>query len=246
MNGAGAMFQAVRDGDLPAVKRLLDLLEEDPGLARAAGDHLKTALHWAAQNDSHEIARMLLQAGAHLEAATSWGATPFDWAATMGSTRVADLLLASGAQGMNLVAAASLGKLELVRTLADSGMPPASLARRAVPKQPDDHWVAGSACMQGDVISDAFYGACRNGHTAVAAFLLERGANVNAKAVFGGTALHWAAIQGHRDTVAFLLAHGAELTARDAKFDATPEEWAAEGGHDEIRSLLHGWDSGIC
>jgi ankyrin repeat protein len=58
---------------------------------------------------------MLLDSGADLEATTSWGATALDWAATMGSTKVADLLLARGANGMNLVAAASLGKLDLVR-----------------------------------------------------------------------------------------------------------------------------------
>jgi len=236
MNGATAILQAVRDGDVSAVKRLLS---DDPRLLRAADDHLKTPLHWAAEHDRHDVAKMLLDAGADLEATTSWGATPLDWAATMGSTKVADLLQARGAQGMNLVAAASLGKLDLVRMFLDSGTHLASLTRRAVPAEPNDHWVADSARMKGDVISDAFYGACRNGHTAVAALLLERGANVNAKGVFGGTALHWAAINGHEDTVAFLVAHGADLTIRDSKFDSTPEGWAAEGRHDEIRELLH-------
>ncbi len=236
MNGAAAILQAVRDGDVSAVKRLLS---DDPGLVRATDENLKTPLHWAAEHDHHVVAAVLLQAGGDVEAATSWGATPLDWAATMGSTKVADLLLARGAQGMNLVAAASLGKLDLARTFLDSGTPLASLARRAVPAAPNDHWVADSACMRGDVISDAFYGACRNGQTAVAALLLERGADVNAKGVFGATALHWAAINGHKDTVAFLVAQGANLTVRDTKFDSTPAEWAAEGQHDEIRELLH-------
>jgi ankyrin repeat protein len=93
--------------------------------------------------------------------------------------------------------------------------------------------------MKGDVISDAFYGACRNGHTAVAELLLARGADIDAKGVFGGTAVHWAAINGHKDTVMFLVNHGADLSARDAKFDATPEEWAAESTHEEIREFLH-------
>jgi uncharacterized protein len=235
MNGAAAILQAARDGDGSAVKRLLS---DDPRLVRATDDHLKTPLHWAAEDDHPDVARMLLHAGADLEATTSWGATPLDWAATMGSTKVADLLLARGARGMNLVTAASLGKLDLVRKFLDSGAPLTSLARRAAPAEPNDHWVADSACMKGDVISDAFYGACRNGHTVAAALLLERGANVNAKGVFGGTALHWAAINGHKDTVAFLVAHGADLTIRDTKFDSTPEGWAAEGQHDDIRELL--------
>ncbi|MGB9458652.1 MAG: ankyrin repeat domain-containing protein [Bryobacteraceae bacterium] len=235
MNGAAAILQAARVGDVPAVKRLLS---DDPRLVRATDDHLKTPLHWAAEHDHHDVVEMLLHAGADLEATTSWGATPLDWAATMGSTKVADLLLARGAKGMNLVAAASLGKLDLVREFLDSGAPLASLAQPA-PAKPDDHWVADSARMKGDVISHVFYCACRNGQTAVAALLLERGADVNAKGVFGGTGLHWAAINGHKDTVEFLVAHGADLTIRDTKFDSTPEGWAAEGQHDEIRELLH-------
>ena len=38
MNDAAAMLQAVRDGDVSAVKRLLS---EDPALVRATDDHLK-------------------------------------------------------------------------------------------------------------------------------------------------------------------------------------------------------------
>jgi len=235
MNDSAGILQAVKDGDASAVRRLLD---QDPRLANAAGEHLKTPLHWAAEHDHFDVARTLLDAGANLEAATSWGATPLHWAATMGSANVADLLLARGAQGMDFVAAASLGKLDLLRKFLESGAPLASLAR-PVPAEPDDHWVADSARMKGDVISHAFYCACRNGHTAVAAFLLERGADVNAKGVFGGTGLHWAAINGHQDTVAFLVAHGADLALRDTQFDSTPEGWAAEGRHDEIRQLLH-------
>jgi ankyrin repeat protein len=237
MNGSATILQAARDGDVPVVKRLLS---DDPRLACAADDQLKTPLHWAAERDHHDVAEVLLDAGADLEAKTSWGATPFDWAATMGSPKVADLLLARGAQGMNFVAAASLGKLDLVSKFLDSGTPLVPPAWRAVPQEPNDHWVADSARMKGDVISHALYSACRNGHIAVAALLLERGADVNAKGVFGGTGLHWAAINGHKDTVAFLLAHGADLTIRDAKFDSTAEGWAAEGQHVEIRELLAG------
>ena len=236
MSDAAVILQAARDGDVPTVERLLS---DDPRLVRASDEYLKTALHWAAEHDRRDVAEILLEAGADLEATTSWGATALDWAATLGSAKVADLLLARGAKGMNLVAAASLGKRELVREFLDSGAPLASLAERAAPTEPNDHWVADSARMKGDVISNAFYGACRNGHTAVAALLLERGADVNAKGVFGGTGLHWAAINGHKDTVAFLVAHGADLTIRDAKFDSTAEGWAAEGQRDEIRDLLH-------
>jgi ankyrin repeat protein len=236
MGSAATILQSARDGDASLVKQLLS---DDPSLVRATDEHAKTPLHLAAEHDHHHVAKMLLDAGADLEATTSWGATAFDWAATMGSTRVADLLLSRGAQGMNFVAAASLGKLDLVCEFLDSGTPLTSPAKRVVSVGRDDDLVADSARMKGDVISDAFYAACRNGHTEVAEVLLARGADVNAKGILGGTALHWAAINGHKDTVAFLLARGADPTIRDAKFDSTPEGWAAEGQHDEIRSLLH-------
>ena len=236
MSEAVAILQAAKNGDGAAVGRLLS---NNPGLVHATDDHLKTPLHWAAERDNHDVAKVLLYSGAELEARTSWGATPLDWAATMGSTKVADLLLARGAQGMNLVTAASLGKLDLVRKFLDSGVPLAALTMGTVPAEPNDQWTADSARMKRDVISHAFYGTCRNGYTAVASLLLEHGADLNAKGFFGGTALHWAAINGHKETVAFLLSRGADVTIRDSKFDSTPEGWAAEGGHDEIRELLH-------
>jgi ankyrin repeat protein len=233
MNDPAAILQAAKDGNVDLVKRLL---ASDPRLAGATDDEGKTPLHWAAEGDRFEIAELLLGAGADLEAKASWGATAFEWAATMGSTRVADLLLERGAHGLDLVTAASLGKLDVVRASLDSGAPLPIVPRRSAP--PDDHWVADSAYMKGDAISHAFYAACRNGHTAVARLLLDRGADVNAKGVFGGAAVHWAAINGHQDTVAFLVARGADLTLKDARFAATPEGWAAEGGHDDVRQLL--------
>jgi uncharacterized protein len=229
------LLEAVRRGDTPAVA---DLLRSRPELARSAGEHGKTGLHWAAETDQAEVARLLLDAGADLEARTSWGASPFDWAATMGSGRVADLLLSRGASGFTLIVAAALGKLEEVQALVAAGVELSAHRRRGAPEAPNDHWPADSAHVRGDVLSDAMYGAARNGHTQVVRYLLDRGAEIDAKGVFGGTGLHWAALNGHRSTVDLLLARGASLTIRDARFNATPEGWAKEGGHLEIAAAL--------
>jgi ankyrin repeat protein len=40
------------------------------------------------------------------------------------------------------------------------------------------------------------YSAARNGHSQVVEYLLDRGAAIDAKGVFGGTGVHWAAING--------------------------------------------------
>jgi ankyrin repeat protein len=134
MSGPVAILQATRNGDVPAVERLL---RDNPGLARASDEHLKTPLHWAAEHDRRDVAERLLDADADPEATTSWGATALDWASSMGSTKVADLLLARGAKGMNLVAAASLGKLDLVHEFLGSGAPLATLAGHAAPVGPN-------------------------------------------------------------------------------------------------------------
>ena len=72
MNDAAAILQAARDGDAPAVEHLLS---GDPRLVRASDEYLKTPLHWAAEHDRRDVAEMLLDAGADLEATTSWDAT---------------------------------------------------------------------------------------------------------------------------------------------------------------------------
>ncbi len=202
-------LDAAKRGDGPAVA---DFLRSQPELVRVADEYHKTALHWAAEKNHTETARLLLDAGADIEATTSWGATPLEWAATMGSSSVGDLLLARGAGRFTLIVAAALGKFEEVKFLLDS---------------------------ERDVVSNALYAAARNGHTEVVEYLLDHGATIDTRGFFGGTGLHWAAINGHRDTVELLIARGASRSIRDEHFDSTPEEWAIEGGHTELAALLH-------
>ena len=226
---------AVRQGQTQIVA---DLLRRKPELVQVADAYDKTGLHMAAETDQVETAQLLVDAGADIEALTSWGATPLDWAATLGSTRVGDLLLAHGASGFTLIVAAGLGKLGQVKTIVESGDDLSAHRRRGGSESPDDHWPADSAHILGDVLSDALFAAARNGHVEVVEYLLDQGALVDAKGVFGATGLHWAAINGHRETVELLIARGASLDIRDARFNSTPQGWANEGGHTEIEELL--------
>jgi ankyrin repeat protein len=228
-------LDAVKNGDADAVAAAL---LRNPDLTRFAGDYDKTGLHWAAELDRVEVARALLDAGADIEALTSWGATPLEWAATMGSRGVGDLLLTRGARGLTLVVAAGLGMLDVVRARIESGMDLSGEQRPGSYRAADDEWPLDSAHRLGDVVSHAMYAAARNGHTPVVDYLLSLGASVDAKGFFGGTALHWAAINGHRSTVDLLVGRGARLDLRDARFDATPADWAVEGGHQAIADRL--------
>ena len=57
--------------------------------------------------------------------------------------------------------------------------------------------------------------ASYSGHLAVVRTLLDHGADVAAKAEFGGTSLHKASERGHPAVVQTLLDHGADVAARD-------------------------------
>ena len=234
MTDENGFIEAVKRGDASVVAVLL---RRRPDLVEFAGDYGKTGLHWAAETDQFETARILLDTGADIESKTSWGATPLDWAATMGSARVADLLLSRGATGFTLITAAALGKLEAVVALMAAGDISVH-RRRGAPDSPDDYWPADSAHMRGDVLSDAMYAAARNGHAHVVEYLLDHGAATDAKGVFGATGLHWAAMNGHRAAVDLLVARGASLAVRDARFGGTPADWAREGGHQEMAEAL--------
>lgn len=107
------LVEAVKADD---AGRVVELLGARPALARVTTEHEKTALHWAAEVDAVDAARVLLDSGAEIEARTSWGASPLDWAATMGSARVADLLLERG-----LYAAARNGHADTVALLLSRG-----------------------------------------------------------------------------------------------------------------------------
>ena len=225
--------EAVVRGD---VVRVEAMLAETPSLLDRPGEDKRTALHYAAEHDRHEVAALLLARGADLERETTWGDTPLQWAGVLGSGQVAALLLEHGAEAqLNLPVAAGLGLLERVRLMVDAQDPPGRVPPGG---DPDDHWPADAALRLGDVVSDAFVLACRNGHTETARYLLDEGADLEARGAFGGTGLQWAAIQGHEETVLWLLEEGADATRRDAMFDADAAGWAREGGHDELAARI--------
>jgi ankyrin repeat protein len=232
------MLKASERGDLNKVR---ELLARDSTLVNAKGTHNKTPLHWAAEKNNAELAELLVAAGADLTAEVSWGMTPLAWAANMGSRAVADILLEHGARPqLNMWCAAGLGMLDVVESFWDG---PNRLKRKAGQTRSrnsgDGKW--GKAAPPQDpseLVSDALYIAARNGHVAVAKFLLEKGADVNYRGFFGAPGLHWAAINGHKAMVEFLIERGADLTLRDQQFNSTALGWALEGKQREIAELL--------
>jgi len=127
-----------------------------------------TALHWAVYHGDTALAKELLQAGANPAAANRNGSTPMWLAATQGDAAMLGTLLEGGADANEelplgrrpLMLAARSGVVEAVRILLDKGADPnASETQRGT-----------TALMQ----------AADQGHAAVIALLIERGANVAA------------------------------------------------------------------
>jgi hypothetical protein len=80
--------------------------------------------------------------------------------------------------------------------------------------------------------------AADSGSERVAALLLERGADPNARSLINHTPLHAAAAAGQEDVAALLLLRGADLAARDGRHEATPLEWAAFQQRDDMVAWL--------
>jgi hypothetical protein len=92
--GSGGIFEAVKAGDLEAVRRLL---AEDPSLlnARDAGSGA-TPLHWAAWSGHAAIVSLLISSGADTSAKNRKGETPLNVAERAGRAEVIRLLRQPG------------------------------------------------------------------------------------------------------------------------------------------------------
>jgi ankyrin repeat protein len=109
-------------GDTAAVRALI---KQGADVNAAQGDGM-TALHWAADHGDVEQTRMLIYAGARLEAATRNGNyTPLHLAARSGKASVVKALLDAGA---NVKAATSSGGATPLHFAAENGNPDAVLA----------------------------------------------------------------------------------------------------------------------
>src|SRR5262245_59854886 len=83
-------------------------------------------------------------------------------------------------------------------------------------------------------LSESLWSAARKGDAAAVKVLLAKGADVNAKAAYGATALSFASDKGRVEVVKVLLAHKAELNVKDTFYNATPLTWAISKQHGAV------------
>jgi hypothetical protein len=142
--------------DGPAVARLLLTAGADPD-ARSGGRTPETPQHWAASSDDVDVAEVLIDAGADLEAPGGSIGTPLDNAVGYGCWHVARRLADRGAVVEALWHAAALGRLDRLEQLLGGDPAPAA-----------------------DEIDNAFWQACHGGQLRAAARLLRAGADIGA------------------------------------------------------------------
>jgi ankyrin repeat protein len=210
-----AFFEAIRSGDLAAVKSLVGA---DASLASARNDSGVSGVLTAVYTVRREIRDFLIASGAVLEL--------HDAAAVGNLARVRELIEKNHAQansvspdGFPVVAlAAFLGHREIVEYLAAHGA--------------DINAVATNGSGY-----NALTGAVTSGHAAVVQWLLEHGANPNYRYSAGHSPLLTAAANGRLDIAKLLLAHGADLhaTTNDGK---SALDLAIERNHPQVAALF--------
>jgi uncharacterized protein len=162
--------------------------------ARFTGPHTETPLHWAASSDDVEVLDVLLDAGADIEApgAVIAGGTPLSDAVAFAQWKTARHLVERGAR-TPLREASALGLLERVAEYCAADPPPSR-----------------------DDLTQALWYAAHGGQPDVAAFLLERGADINWFAVWDGTTpLDTASRNEMSGMVEWLRARGAKTAAEE-------------------------------
>jgi len=186
----------------------------DPNVPNVRG---ATPLHQAAYANLPELVEILLDAGANPEiSAHGDGGTPLVMALFWGHREAADLLAARSLAPNNLRAAAGTGDRELLKSLFNvQGEPTTEAgAHRDFYRPHSGFPVWQPTDSRQEIMDEALTYAARNRRIEAMAFLVERGANVNADP-YRGTPLIWAVFSsGDIETMQWLLDHGAEVNLK--------------------------------
>lgn len=230
------LFNAVRKGDVAAVKAFLDaggdvntkeeysFLGSDLMPSRPGS---RTLLLEAVKANQREMVELLVSRGADTNAIhdrPDW--TPLNEAVSRDNTEIADILLDHGADinpDPRLLTPLSVAAREgHVRTLE-------FLIERGARVDPHPHNPATWAAM---------YEAAEEGHMEVIEALVRHGASVDVTGDHSrSTPLHGAAMGNRVKTAEFLLDNGARIDARD-RWGRTPLARALSEGNAQVADLL--------
>jgi ankyrin repeat protein len=217
MSEVRAFQDSVKKGDIEAVQ---SALAADPDLLNATNEAGQGAFLLAKYYRQDAMAALLLSHGPQLNFFDQCVAG--DTASVLAQIDANPLLLeAHSNDGWTpLHLAAFFGALDLADALLAKGAEIDSRSTNNMQNTPLHAAVAGR-------------------RAAMVKFLLERGANANARQTGGWTALQGAAQNGDRDMLEALIANGADINAR-AENNQCALDLALMRGHQEIAALLEG------
>ena len=243
LTGDAAGLRAALDADPGAVNLRIDgntMLEmmtqpeggpPAPGIVRVlidGGAHLDRALNLAGCWNLADLCAQLLAAGADPTARADAGITPLESAAMHSSVEAADVLVTHGLHRRTLWLAAATGLMPQVR---DWVAPDGSLQADPGPCRPS--WAdvgrpPGAATTDDpvEIIGEALVFAALNGRRAVVDYLLDTGADIDARPYQNTTALHFAIQFQRLEMVRHLLGLRAAVTIKDANYGSDASGWA--------------------
>ena len=213
-----------------------------------ANDRGWTPLHAAAYANRPEIASLLIEKGAALDAeAHGAGGTPLIAALFWGHREVADLLGRHSVAPGNLRAAAGLGIAKLVEECfnRDGTLTPEACAARGFyrPHSGFPDWQPSTDPQE--VLDEALVWACKSDRSTVLERLVRAGARLDADP-YRGTSLIWAAAHNRIEAATWLLDHGANVNQKGTFGGLTHGQgvtalhMAAQNGHMAMVKLLVG------
>ena len=215
-NGVEDFRQKTPPNALAVARFLLEAGAQVDGLANTyGGDKYQTTMnllvsstHPAEAGLQPPLVHLLLDFGAAIDGLDDDG-SPLVTALAFGYGEAADALAGRGARIDNVITAAAVGRLDLVRSFV---VDPATL-RAGVPVQGPLWfvWPEGARAQ----VELALVWACRFGREPVARFLLGQGVDPAARDGDAMTALHWAAAGRCMELVKLLLEKEAPLEVRN-------------------------------
>jgi ankyrin repeat protein len=209
------------------IRRLQAMIQNSPDLINAPREGGMTPLARAAHAGWLRVARFLLDQGAAIDRASQNG-TPLHHATAAGHKAMVELLLERGAD----VNAKDGSGGTALHTAAQSGF--LSIAQVLLTFKAD----LNARNSQANKEQTPLHRAVAGGHQVMTEFLVERGADANARAANGHTPVFDAVAWGHSEVLARLLALGAKPDVMNNN-GRTALSHAAEAGHlDSVTALL--------
>jgi ankyrin repeat protein/uncharacterized protein YegL len=197
------IFEAIRQGDLITVKKLL---QKDGKLIFARNNLGDMSLHYAAKfNSNVDILKYLISQGSNVNAKNNHGKTPLDVANTEEKKQI---LINAGAKIATKYSPPSKPNIDIFDAIKQSDL---ITVKQLLQKD-------GKLIFVRDYLGDTLlhYAVMFNSNVDILKYLISQRADVNAKNNESETPLHWAAAYNSNvDILKYLISQGADINTKN-------------------------------